>query len=98
MTSKQRRDNEKLIVQLTQELENTRSQYKKLQKRLGQYEARPEWIAAGDGTLHGAIDHWAERATKAEAKVAELEDELEGLMHSDTEKAVRIRELEADKT
>lgn len=24
-------------------------------------------IAAGDGTLHGAIDHWQERALKAEA-------------------------------
>ena len=37
-------------------------------------------IAAGDGTLHGAIDHWQERALKAEAerdaalaRVAELE-------------------------
>lgn len=25
-------------------------------------------IAAGDGTLHGAIDHWQERALKAEAE------------------------------
>lgn len=27
-------------------------------------------IAAGDGTLHGAIDHWQERALAAEAKLA----------------------------
>ena len=28
-----------------------------------------EAIAAGDGTLHGAIDYWQERALKAEAAV-----------------------------
>lgn len=27
-----------------------------------------EALAAGDGTLHGAIDHWQERALKAEAE------------------------------
>ena len=30
-------------------------------------------IAAGDGTLHGAIDYWQERALKAEAKLAAQE-------------------------
>lgn len=29
-------------------------------------------IAAGDGTLHGAIDHWQERALKAEADAFEM--------------------------
>ncbi|MBA0362409.1 hypothetical protein D7V18_12250 [Stenotrophomonas maltophilia] len=27
-------------------------------------------LAAGDGTLHGAIDHWQERALRAEAELA----------------------------
>lgn len=30
-------------------------------------------VAAGDGTLHGAIDHWQDRAKTAEARLAELE-------------------------
>lgn len=29
-----------------------------------------EALAAGDGTLHGAIDHWQERALRAEAELA----------------------------
>lgn len=29
-------------------------------------------IAAGDGTLHGAIDYWQDRATKAEANYAAM--------------------------
>ncbi len=33
-------------------------------------------VAAGDGTLHGAIDHWQERALKAEAETQRLRDEL----------------------
>lgn len=36
-------------------------------------------IAAGDGTLHGAIDYWQERALKAEAELAKpaaVPDEL----------------------
>jgi hypothetical protein len=28
--------------------------------------AEPDWVKAGDGTLHGAIDYWHERAEKAE--------------------------------
>lgn len=30
-------------------------------------------VAAGDGTLHGAIDHWQDRAKTAEARLAEAE-------------------------
>lgn len=41
-------------------------------------------IAAGDGTLHGAIDHWQERVLAAEAKLAAqqpmTEEEIETLM------------------
>lgn len=40
----------------------------------------PEWAQAGDGTLHGAIDHWAERATKAEAERDEARDALRDLI------------------
>lgn len=37
-----------------------------------------EAVAAGDGTLHGAIDYWQERALKAEAAVGEQETETQG--------------------
>ena len=33
-------------------------------------------IAAGNGTLHGAIDYWQERALNAERQAAELKDAL----------------------
>ncbi len=39
-------------------------------------------IAAGDGTLHGAIDHWQERALAAEAKLAAQQPMTEGQMCS----------------
>jgi hypothetical protein len=37
-------------------------------------------IAAGDGTLHGAIDHWQERALKAEAERDAARDALRELI------------------
>lgn len=39
-------------------------------------QADPEWIKAGDGTLHGAIDHWHARAERAEAELASLQERL----------------------
>ena len=36
-----------------------------------------EAIAAGDGTLHGAIDYWQERAFKAEARLAQKDEQAE---------------------
>ena len=44
--------------------------------RLRHPTAADEAIAAGDGTLHGAIDHWQQRADRAEAEVARLKDAL----------------------
>jgi chromosome segregation ATPase len=47
--------------------------------RLKHPTAADEAIAAGDGTLHGAIDYWqqrAERAERAEQEVARLASEL----------------------
>ncbi len=35
-----------------------------LRARLAQYSALDEAIAAGDGTLHGAIDHWQAKAQR----------------------------------
>lgn len=38
-------------------------------------------IAAGDGTLHGAIDYWQERTLKAEAERDEARGESRQLRH-----------------
>lgn len=42
-----------------------------LRQQLAEAE-KPDWVKAGDNTLHGAIDHWQDRALRAEAKIAEL--------------------------
>lgn len=49
------------------------------EKKISEWEAAPDWIKAGDGTLHGAIDYWQERASKAEQRLVDLEEELETL-------------------
>ena len=48
-----------------------------LRERLAQSSEMDEAIAAGDGTLHGAIDYWQERALKAEARLAQRIDPAE---------------------
>ena len=48
-----------------------------LRNRLAQNLEMDEAIAAGDGTLHGAIDYWQERALKAEARLAQRIDPAE---------------------
>ena len=48
-----------------------------LRERLAQNREMDEAIAAGDGTLHGAIDYWQERALKAEARLAQRIDPAE---------------------
>ena len=48
-----------------------------LRDRLAQNREMDEAIAAGDGTLHGAIDYWQERALKAEARLAQRIDPAE---------------------
>ena len=45
-----------------------------LRNRLAQNREMDEAIAAGDGTLHGAIDYWQERAFKAEARLAQKDE------------------------
>ena len=45
-----------------------------LRERLAQSSEMDEAIAAGDGTLHGAIDYWQERAFKAEARLAQKDE------------------------
>ena len=48
-----------------------------LRERLAQNREMDEAIAAGDGTLHGAIDYWQERALKAEARLAQKDEQAE---------------------
>ena len=48
-----------------------------LRERLAQSSEMDEAIAAGDGTLHGAIDYWQERALKAEARLAQKDEQAE---------------------
>ena len=48
-----------------------------LRERLAQNLEMDEAIAAGDGTLHGAIDYWQERALKAEARLAQKDEQAE---------------------
>lgn len=43
----------------------------------GEHGPLDDAIAAGDGTLHGAIDHWQNRALKAEADLAAAQPVLE---------------------
>lgn len=39
------------------------------EKKISEWEAAPDFVKAGDGTLHGAIDYWQERAAKAESRL-----------------------------
>lgn len=55
-------------------------------------QAMEEAVAAGDGTLHGAIDYWQERALKAEAAVGEQEKATEG---ADWHRSIRTQALGA---
>lgn len=47
--------------------------HERLEEDLNQIE--PDWVRVGDGTLHGAIDYWQDRAERAEAKIKEFESD-----------------------
>lgn len=47
--------------------------HERLEEDLGKIE--PDWVRVGDGTLHGAIDYWQDRAERAEAKIKEFESD-----------------------
>lgn len=66
-------EDDEVIYNLCEDIRVLKEDVFTLRAKVAEFECRPEWLAVGDGTLHGAIDHWAERATKAEAKLAELE-------------------------
>lgn len=55
-----------------------------LRDRLAQNLEMDEAIAAGDGTLHGAIDYWQERALKAEARLAQKDEPSAERLHEMT--------------
>ena len=79
-------NDEKLMAQALEALENAEDQLPKpystearvaiaaLRDRLAQNLEMDEAIAAGDGTLHGALDYWQERALKAEARLAQKDE------------------------
>lgn len=50
--------------------------HERLEEDLNKIE--PDWVRVGDGTLHGAIDYWQERAAKAEAEVKQLKSAISG--------------------
>jgi hypothetical protein len=63
-----------------------------LRERLAQNREMDEAIAAGDGTLHGAIDYWQERALKAEARLAQKPEQAEPVQPNEVLFAVEIPE------
>jgi len=63
-----------------------------LRARLAQSSEMDEAIAAGDGTLHGAIDYWQERALKAEARLAQKPEQAEPVQPNEILFAVEIPE------
>jgi len=63
-----------------------------LRERLAQNREMDEAIAAGDGTLHGAIDYWQERALKAEARLAQKPEQAGPVQPNEVLFAVEIPE------
>ena len=76
LREKEREEISCLMLGYIAEIERKDAEIVELRQQLEDAE-KPDWVKAGDNTLHGAIDHWQERALKAEAKVAELKAQPE---------------------
>lgn len=58
-----------IVSQAATEIEKLQQRLAEAEKKISEWEAAPEWVKAGDGTLHGAIDYWQDRAHKAEQRL-----------------------------
>lgn len=68
-------DTQQYINKLEQRLDEAES-------KISEFEALPEWVKAGDGTLHGAIDHWQNKAIEYKDKyLASLEERVNLQQH-----------------
>ena len=55
--------------EIVEELKDLEQRLAEAEKKISEWEAAPEWVKAGDGTLHGAIDYWQDRAHKEEQRL-----------------------------
>ena len=73
-------------------LVGARQKIEELEARMAAAEA----MAAADGTLHNAIDHWQERAKAAEAQLARELDGIAALEAVIVERGKRLAEVESE--
>lgn len=67
------------------------------EKKISEWEAAPDFVKAGDGTLHGAIDYWQNKAIEYKDKyLASLEERANLQQH--IQSALDLIEIEGPDT
>ena len=67
---------------LASDYETIKQRLAAAESKISEWEAAPDFVKAGDGTLHGAIDHWQNKAIEYKDKyLASLEERVNLQQH-----------------